>query len=436
MITVIVNGSARPASLSGCIDSLLNQKRINWIAEIVVLGSTQIPVKKGLSLVRACDDFTAAILSLKTPWVAFIAADGVASQDWLEKLFQGLQRAQTRSPLIAAAGGATRLVDIGGFSQSLNILLDSPFAHIHCPLWWRPDAATQADYLSFKNSIYVTANLQQTLAGIPSEPWISLAARTGLHLKENGSLAILMPEPVIMRRELAVPSVWLGIWRDMGRAQEHLDREVLPSWTVPTLMAYAIGGMTVLSLIAMPFNTWFSSILWLYVLLMLNASAYAAFKVHEGRRLLGVFGWMIVSQMNFTFMYWGSRLNFWQIKFRQAKLTKLAMSASIRYRGAAAFQAKRLWRLAHRHSSKLLEEYSQSPPHSEPGPRQLSKTHPIEGSSPHVKNSSMRFDIQSRPESAHLFAVGPDIPVPPSPRKQDSTGASSALATPPSPPPA
>lgn len=453
-ISVIVNGSAKPASLAACIDSLLNQKRDNWISEIIVAvpldGTDEYDTmlierqRKSAGRLRwlagkpgtSTSILTSAVFSANSPWIAFLQADGIAPQDWAEKIFQGIERQQARNPRVVGLGGACRLVDIGGFSQSLNVLLDSPFAHMHSPLWWRPAAPVQVNFLSFANSIFSARSMQRALAAVPAEPAHALETRLGFEFKENGFLTVLSPEPVVMRRELGLPSVWLNRWREMGRAQELLDREVHPTWTLPTIMAGATGAIAVLTVMALPFTNWYSSFLWLYVLVMLNASAYAAFKVQEGKRSLSVFGWMVFSQLNFSAIYWGARFDFANAAIRNSPWLKTTVSAFSRYRDASANLARRLLSSASRRSSKLRPLSSRSQPHSEPGPRPSPKSPPAFATSPREGSNSMRFEIQSRPESEHLFAVDLGNQAPPIQRKPDSKGATSTTAAPPSPPPA
>jgi glycosyltransferase involved in cell wall biosynthesis len=453
-IGVIVHGPSQPLSLATCLDALLSQRRhLTQIEEIiVVLPANDIPLqniladrqRKAPGVISAlastgnrARDLNVAIQLSRSQWLALLAADGTPPLDWLEKLWGQFRLAQQNAPLVVAIGAPSRFIDIGGFSQIQNMALTSAFQHFYDPRWWQPQVENQVDAISFDNALLQRSTLLRLLPLNEQYAEIGFETDFGLRLKDEGSQLMLFPQPVVMLRELGKPSAWFQRWRQLAMAQESLDREINPNWNLASSMAWLMGAIFILGLLALPFSNWLASLMLVYLLIMLNVGASIAFKNNEGKKTITITGWMIATHTQWVYGYVSCRSQYlWQKYWpKTCENLKRWSAPAARYLGALAARAKTLFVLGYKHCEALLGGNSPNPQRSTLDLPQLPNSHPANWPYRHEESNSKRFEIRSRPESSHPFVVGRDTLVPPSPHTPSAVDASAAQANHPSPPP-
>lgn len=317
-ITIIVHGPAEAPSLAACIDSLLAQKKISWVKEVLVLAPQQNRTnhlslsarqKRSGDWIRILvGDINMAMQVATTPWVAFLANDGIAPHDWIEKQWLQFQKAQQINPLVVGIGAPLGYVDVGGISQSLHILTGSAICHLDDPRWWQPTVETQVPFVGLENSLFQRTTLARVGWLNLNSKFVSPEMELGLRLKDEGSLLMLFPQPVVMRRELNKPSLWFQRWYQTGKAQEQFDSELNVGWSGLSFLAWGLGMTLILSIFALPFTNWLASALLVYALIVLNACASLAFKVNEPLRTLTLAGLAMSTHFTFVFGFWSNRI--------------------------------------------------------------------------------------------------------------------------------
>lgn len=325
-ITVIVHGLTSHRSLAACLDSLVWQKRLSWIHEIIVLlpplvdEETQLTISdrqrrlpNRVNVVPTIGDNPLAETPLliglcKTEWLAFLSADSVAHTDWIEQLHTNHTLARKRNPLIAGVCAPIRYADVGRFSAILNTMVESPMVHLFSPRFQKPESLEPTHFLCLENALLQKSALEKLpdLGSLQKphlfEPWL------GQHLKNEGHTLVMANLPVIRRREMAQASVWFKNQWLLGEAQAELDTANTLAYNWHSHLARLVGGAVLLTALLWPISNWLLSFSIVYLLIVLNGAAGVAFKYHEWKRLPLIFGAMLLTHMNFIAGYWAFQI--------------------------------------------------------------------------------------------------------------------------------
>lgn len=257
-------------SLGSCLDSLLEQRSLEYLAEIIIVANAateetwnyirqwkqfdrpvaiRILVNEDNNLARARN---LAIAACESEYLAFLDGDCIAPRTWLGSIWATFLSYSSRYPELAAVGGGASAVARTNFAQSLAHMQRNILGHMNSPQARPIPCGIEVDHVPTLNVLYKVSALREVKGFDEHFSFVCEDVEIGYRLRSCGYRLLLVPECAVKHYARDCLRDWAArMWRFgfgqtlvMRKHKAHIQvRTLLPLLFLPTMFFSLVLGM-------------------------------------------------------------------------------------------------------------------------------------------------------------------------------------------------